>query len=57
MPATADVGAYTYGLGHPMKPHRIRVAHDLIVAYDMLPKMHVLVLHFAELPVLPMNAL
>ncbi|KAF9045759.1 histone deacetylase [Hymenopellis radicata] len=38
----SDVGAYTYGLGHPMKPHRIRVAHDLIVAYDMLPKMHVL---------------
>ncbi|KAF8920655.1 histone deacetylase RPD3 [Mucidula mucida] len=38
----SDVGAYTYGLGHPMKPHRIRVAHDLIVAYDMLPMMHVL---------------
>ncbi|XP_006456928.1 histone deacetylase complex catalytic component RPD3 [Agaricus bisporus var. bisporus H97] len=37
-----DVGAYTYGLGHPMKPHRIRVTHDLVAAYDMLPKMHVL---------------
>jgi len=26
-----------------MKPHRIRVTHDLVAAYDMLPKMHVLV--------------
>jgi hypothetical protein len=41
--SAADVGAYTYGLGHPMKPHRIRVTHDLVAAYDMLPKMHVLV--------------
>ncbi|KAG6828313.1 hypothetical protein H0H92_008428 [Tricholoma furcatifolium] len=38
----ADAGAYTYGLGHPMKPHRIRVTHDLVTAYEMLPKMHVL---------------
>ncbi|KAG5727461.1 Histone deacetylase Rpd3 [Termitomyces sp. T112] len=37
-----DAGAYTYGLGHPMKPHRIRVTHDLVTAYEMLPKMHVL---------------
>lgn len=39
----ADVGAYTYGLGHPMKPHRIRVTHDLVTAYGMLDKMHILV--------------
>lgn len=38
----ADAGAYTYGLGHPMKPHRIRVTHELVTAYDMLPKMHLL---------------
>ncbi|KAF9542749.1 histone deacetylase RPD3 [Agrocybe pediades] len=38
----SDVGAYTYGLGHPMKPHRIRVTHDLVTAYGMLDKMHVL---------------
>ncbi|PPQ73787.1 hypothetical protein CVT24_007533, partial [Panaeolus cyanescens] len=38
-----EVGAYTYGLGHPMKPHRIRVTHDLVSAYGMLDKMHVLV--------------
>ncbi|KAK7467338.1 hypothetical protein VKT23_004395 [Stygiomarasmius scandens] len=37
-----DVGSYTYGLGHPMKPHRIRMAHELIAAYDMLDKMHIL---------------
>ncbi|KAF5333220.1 hypothetical protein D9611_002826 [Ephemerocybe angulata] len=37
-----DVGAYTYGIGHPMKPHRIQVAHELITAYDMLDKMQVL---------------
>ncbi|KAH7887373.1 hypothetical protein F5I97DRAFT_1859942 [Phlebopus sp. FC_14] len=38
----ADVGAYTYGLGHPMKPHRMRVTHDLVSAYGMLDKMQVL---------------
>ncbi|KAJ7632329.1 histone deacetylase RPD3 [Roridomyces roridus] len=37
-----DVGGYTYGLGHPMKPHRVRVTHDLVSAYGMLPSMHVL---------------
>ncbi|KAF5387974.1 hypothetical protein D9615_000857 [Tricholomella constricta] len=37
-----DAGAYTYGLGHPMKPHRIRVTHDLVNAYGMLDKMHIL---------------
>ncbi|KAJ7466053.1 hypothetical protein FB451DRAFT_1402458 [Mycena latifolia] len=37
-----DVGGYTYGLGHPMKPHRVRVTHDLVSAYGMLLKMHVL---------------
>ncbi|KAJ7453237.1 hypothetical protein FB451DRAFT_1050437 [Mycena latifolia] len=39
---TADVGPYTYGLGHPMKLHRVRVTHDLVSAYGMVPKMHVL---------------
>ena len=31
-----DVGSYTYGLGHPMKPHRIRMAHELVSAYNLL---------------------
>ncbi|KAJ8517772.1 hypothetical protein ONZ45_g5102 [Pleurotus djamor] len=37
-----DVGAYTYGFGHPMKPHRIKMTHDLVSAYNMLDKMHIL---------------
>ncbi|KAF9474338.1 histone deacetylase RPD3 [Pholiota conissans] len=37
-----DVGAYTYGLGHLMKPHRMRITHELATAYGMLNKMHVL---------------
>ncbi|KNZ72672.1 Histone deacetylase clr6, partial [Termitomyces sp. J132] len=37
----ADTGAYTYGLGHLMKPHRVRVTHELVDAYDMLGKMEV----------------
>lgn len=40
---TADVGAYTYGLGHPMKPQRMRITHELVSAYEMLPRMNVLV--------------
>lgn len=38
-----DVGLFSYGLGHPMKPHRMRMAHDLVSAYGMLDKMQVLV--------------
>lgn len=30
-----DVGNYVYYLGHPMKPHRIRMAHNLIVNYNL----------------------
>lgn len=37
-----DIGNFYYGQGHPMKPHRIRVAHHMIVAYDMYRKMEVL---------------
>lgn len=41
-----DVGLFSYGLGHPMKPHRMRMAHDLVSAYGMLDKMQVLVRDF-----------
>ncbi|RPD67555.1 histone deacetylase [Lentinus tigrinus ALCF2SS1-7] len=37
-----DVGAYSYGVTHAMKPQRMRITHELVSAYDMLPKMHVL---------------
>jgi hypothetical protein len=39
---------HTYGLGHPMKPHRILVTHEL-AAYDMLEKMDLLVSLFTKL--------
>lgn len=34
-----DVGNYVYYTGHPMKPHRIRMAHNLIVNYDLCDEM------------------
>ncbi|CAG8583435.1 7236_t:CDS:10 [Paraglomus brasilianum] len=34
-----DVGNYTYGPGHPMKPHRMRMVHDLVVNYGLFRKM------------------
>ncbi|KAI3905475.1 hypothetical protein MKW98_013273 [Papaver atlanticum] len=29
------IGDYYYGQGHPMKPHRIRMAHSLVVHYGL----------------------
>eukprot|EP00249_Psilotum_nudum_P015769 c25509_g1_i1 orf=726-2162(+) len=37
-----EVGNFYYGQGHPMKPHRIRMAHNLIVHYGLHQKMEVL---------------
>ncbi|ETW84192.1 hypothetical protein HETIRDRAFT_155388 [Heterobasidion irregulare TC 32-1] len=37
-----DIGSYSYGQGHPMKPLRMRITHELVTVYDMLPKMEVL---------------
>ncbi|KAI7342173.1 histone deacetylase [Hortaea werneckii] len=31
----SDVGNYAYNAGHPMKPHRIRMAHSLIMNYNL----------------------
>ncbi|QRV87668.1 histone deacetylase family protein [Ceratobasidium sp. AG-Ba] len=36
-----DVGLYSYGGAHPMKPYRMRMAHHLVAAYDMLQQMDV----------------
>jgi histone deacetylase 1/2 len=36
------VGTFFYGPSHPMKPHRIRMAHDLILAYGLSDKMRML---------------
>lgn len=38
-----EIGAYSYGLGHPMKPQRMRITHELVMAYGMLDKLHVIV--------------
>ncbi len=42
-PLAADVGNYHYGPGHPMKPHRIRMTHNLIVNYGLYKKLEVFV--------------
>jgi hypothetical protein len=39
----SDVGNYAYVAGHPMKPHRIRVAHSLIMNYGCFKKMEIYV--------------
>ncbi|BFZ55464.1 histone deacetylase [Savitreella phatthalungensis] len=37
----SDVGNYAYGAGHPMKPHRIRMTHALIMNYGLYKKMEI----------------
>lgn len=39
----SDVGNYAYVAGHPMKPHRIRMAHSLIMNYDLYTQMEIYV--------------
>jgi len=41
--SAADVGSYSFGFGHYMKPQRVRMTHDLLTAYGMLDKMKVVV--------------
>lgn len=38
----SEVGNYYYGQGHPMKPHRIRMTHSLLMHYGLDQKMEVL---------------
>ncbi|GAA5821195.1 hypothetical protein JCM3770_005246 [Rhodotorula araucariae] len=37
-----DVGAYAFNLVHPMKPHRIKMAHNLVTNYGLDKHMDVL---------------
>jgi len=37
----SDVGNFYYGQGHPMKPHRIRMAHNLVLNYGLYRKMEI----------------
>lgn len=39
----AEVGNYSYGPGHPMKPHRIRMAHSLLVNYGVINQLQLYV--------------
>ena len=39
----SDIGNYAYTAGHPMKPHRIRLAHSLIMNYGLYKKMEIYV--------------
>ena len=38
-----DIGNFYYGQGHPMKPHRVRMAHNLILNYGLYRKMEIYV--------------
>jgi histone deacetylase 1/2 len=42
----SDVGNYAYVAGHPMKPHRIRMAHSLIMNYNLYSKMEIYVCRY-----------
>uniref|UniRef100_A0A8C4GP13 Histone deacetylase 2 n=1 Tax=Dicentrarchus labrax TaxID=13489 RepID=A0A8C4GP13_DICLA len=35
------IGNYYYGQGHPMKPHRIRMTHNLLLNYGLYRKMEI----------------
>ncbi|KAI0895454.1 hypothetical protein F4806DRAFT_469264 [Annulohypoxylon nitens] len=37
----SDIGNFAYVSGHPMKPHRIRLAHSLIMNYGVYKKMEI----------------
>lgn len=39
----SDVGNFAYTSGHPMKPHRIRIAHSLILNSGLYKKMEIYV--------------
>uniref|UniRef100_A0A7S2R6Y4 Histone deacetylase n=1 Tax=Mucochytrium quahogii TaxID=96639 RepID=A0A7S2R6Y4_9STRA len=42
-----EIGSYYYGPGHPMKPHRLKLTHHLLLTYGMYRKMEVLRPHDA----------
>ena len=42
----SDIGNYAYVTGHPMKPHRIRLAHSLVMNYGVYKFLEVYVGRF-----------
>lgn len=53
----SDIGNYAYVTGHPMKPHRIRLAHSLIMQYNLYQKMEIYVSRLASLPAVSYDSL
>ncbi|XP_072016454.1 histone deacetylase 3-like [Amphiura filiformis] len=37
----SDVGNFHYGPGHPMKPHRLSLTHNLVLSYGLYKKLQV----------------
>ncbi|OQR83687.1 histone deacetylase, partial [Thraustotheca clavata] len=37
----SEIGNYNYGPGHCMKPHRVRITHNLVVNYGLTKHMQV----------------
>ena len=44
----ADIGHYYYGPGHPMKPHRLKLTHHLVLGYGLYRKMECYRPHLAS---------
>ena len=53
------MGNYYYGPAHPMKPHRLKLTHNLLLTYGLYRKMEVYVssLSLPSLRVLPFCSL
>lgn len=51
MCAKGDMGHYYYGPGHPMKPHRLKLTHHLILSYNLYRRLEVYVRRAAALDV------
>jgi len=37
------IGNFAYAAGHPMKQHRVRLAHSLVMNYELYTKMKIFV--------------
>lgn len=49
----SDIGNYAYVTGHPMKPHRIRLAHSLVMNYNVYKYLEVYVSRRFSTPLSP----
>ena len=37
----ALIGNFNYGEGHPMRPHRVRLTHNLVVRYGLFQHLNI----------------